>query len=174
MAETPQEPQVEPWLRGTHTDVEPVRRAVLHALELAREDVVRWCGSLDSEALEAEPLGLPSAAFQVRHIARSLDRLMTYAEGRALTDEQLLALRSEHVDGGDSMREFTRAIDRAVERLLAFSPEQFGKPRGVGRALLPTTVAGLLIHIAEHTQRHVGQAITTAKVVLALRESEAS
>ena len=168
------EAQVEPWLRGTHTDVEPVLRAVLHALELAREDVVRWCGPLDHEALEAEPLGLPSAAFQMRHIARSLDRLMTYAEGRALTEEQLLALRSEHVEGEEPLREFTDGVDRAVERLLAFRPEQFADARGVGRALLPATVAGLLIHIAEHTQRHVGQAITTAKVVIALRESEAS
>jgi hypothetical protein len=27
-------------------------------------------------------------------------------------------------------------------------------------------VAGLLVHIADHTQRHVGQAITTAKILL--------
>ena len=168
------ETQVEPWLRATHTDVEPVRRAVLHALELAREDVVRWCGPLDRDASEAEPLGLPSAAFQVRHIARSLDRLLTYAEGRSLTEEQLLALRQERVAGGDTLREFTEAVDLAIDRLLAFAPEQFAESRGVGRALLPTTVAGLLIHIAEHTQRHVGQAITTAKVVVAIRDAERS
>ena len=164
------EMQVEPWLRGTHTDVEPVRRAVLHALELAREDVVRWCGSLDGQDAETEPLGLPSIAFQMRHIARSLDRLMTYAEGRGLTEEQLLALREECVIGGEPLREFTQAVERATERLLAFSPQQFAEPRDVGRAMLPTTVAGLLIHIAEHTQRHVGQAITTAKLVVALRD----
>ena len=166
--------QVEPWLRGTHTDVGPLRRAVLHALELAREDVVRWCDALDSEAAESEPLGLPSVAFQMRHIARSLDRLMTYAEGRSLAEAQLLALGQERVPGGDPLREFHAAVDRAIERLLAFTPEQFGAPRGVGRAMLPTTVAGLLIHIAEHTQRHVGQAITTAKVVIALRVAEGS
>ncbi len=168
------ETQVEPWLRGTHTDVEPVRRAVLHAIELAREDVVRWCAPLDSEAVEMGPLGLPSAAFQMRHIARSLDRLMTYAEGGALTEEQLVALRSEHVTGGEPLQEFTAAVERAIERLLTFSPEQFGEARGVGRSMLPTTVAGLLIHIAEHTQRHVGQAISTVKMVVALRDAERS
>ncbi|MEP6714465.1 MAG: DinB family protein, partial [Terriglobia bacterium] len=36
--------------------------------------------------------------------------------------------------------------------------------RRVGRQQLPTTVIGLLVHIAEHTQRHVGQAISAAKL----------
>jgi len=34
---------------------------------------------------------------------------------------------------------------------------------------LPTTVGGLLVHVADHTQRHVGQAVTTAKVITAQR-----
>lgn len=165
---------VEPWLRGTHTDVEPLRRAVLHALELAQEDVLRWCGSLDADALEMEALGLPSPGFQLRHIARSLDRLMTYAEGHVLSDAQLLALKSEWLMEGNPLQEFEQGIARAMERLLRLQPEQFADPRGVGRDLLPTTVAGLLIHIAEHTQRHVGQAITTAKVVAALQEAQRS
>jgi hypothetical protein len=38
----------------------------------------------------------------------------------------------------------------------------------VGRARLPSTVFGLLFHVAEHTQRHAGQAITTAKIVRGL------
>ena len=161
------EEQVEPWLRGTHTDIDPVRRAVLHALELAGEDIERWCGSLDVEAMEAKPFGLPSVGFQMRHIARSLDRLMTYAEGGALSEEQLAALQTEHIACSDAAKEFVTAMSKAVERLLCFSPEQFGDTRRVGRAGLLTTVAGLLIHIAEHTQRHAGQAITTAKVVRA-------
>ncbi|MGI4855029.1 MAG: DinB family protein [Janthinobacterium lividum] len=165
---------VEPWLRGTHTDLDPMRRAVLHALELAREDVVRWCGPLDAEALETEALGLPSAAFQMRHIARSLDRLMTYAEGDSLTDAQLSALRDERLPAAGVLAEFEEGIGGAIERLLCFHPSQFAEARHVGRDCLSTTVAGLLIHIAEHTQRHVGQAITTAKVVAALRESQGS
>ena len=165
---------VEPWLRGTHTNVDPVQRAVLHALELAREDIVRWCGSLEEAELEAEPFGLPSAGFQLRHIARSLDRLMTYAEGSSLSHAQLVALREEHRSSGDALRESQDGIDRAIHRLLAFTPDQFHEARVVGRARLPTTVAGLLIHIAEHTQRHAGQAITTAKVVVALRVAEGS
>ena len=43
------------------------------------------------------------------------------------------------------------------------------EPRMVGKRKLPTTTGGLLVHVADHTQRHVGQAITTAKIVLATR-----
>ena len=166
--------QVEPWLRGTHTEVDPVIRALLHALELAHEDVVRWCGPLDAEAREMEPLGLPSAAFQMRHLARSLDRLMTYAEGASLSEAQLQALREETLATPDPLQEFKAAIARAKERLLRFRPEQFGEARYVGRSGLPVTVAGLLVHIADHTQRHVGQAITTAKIAMALHGAERS
>ncbi len=165
---------VEPWLRGTHGDVEPIRRAVLHALELAREDIVRWSVPLPAEELERRPFGLPSVGFQMRHIARSLDRLMTYAEGRALSLTQHALLQSEDRAESGTAAEFQHSIDIAIARLLAFAPEQFAEPRSVGRDRLPTTVAGLLIHVAEHTQRHVGQAVTTAKLVMALREAETS
>jgi uncharacterized damage-inducible protein DinB len=34
---------------------------------------------------------------------------------------------------------------------------------------LPSSLGGLLVHVAEHTARHVGQMVTTAKVVVAGR-----
>ncbi len=158
---------VEPWLRGTLGEIAPVQRAVVHALELAGEDVRRWCFPLSAAEVETEPLGLPSVGFQVRHIARSLDRLLTYAEGLRLSEAQMEELASERVAGGDLEREFETALASAMARVRAFSPAQFEQRRGVGREKLPTTVVGLLVHVAEHTQRHVGQAITTAKVVRA-------
>jgi len=160
---------VEPWLRGTLTEVEPVRRAVLHALELAGEDVERWCEGLSEEEMFARPCGLPPVAFQLRHIVRSLDRLLTYAEGRQLDEGQLLALKTEMAAGSATavLLEFRDGLNSATERVWALRPESFGDVRGVGRKLLPTTVAGLLIHCAEHTQRHVGQVVTTVKVVRA-------
>jgi len=169
--------QPEPWLRGTHTEVEPVRRAVLHALELAEEDVLRWTADLDEETLEMEPLGLPSAAFQMRHIAGSIDRLMTYAKGQPLTDVQLQALREERIAGHapDTLRKQVVEAIRSVDSLMAhLSQDELSQSRVVGRAALPTTLAGLLIHIAEHTQRHVGQLITTAKVAVALKAAQDS
>src|SRR6202162_3605279 len=91
----------EPWLRGTLTEVPAVQRAVLHALELAEEDLKRWCGDLSDEEMNARPFGLAPVAFHLRHIARSLDRLLTYAEGGALSGAQMDALGGE-VGGGAS------------------------------------------------------------------------
>ena len=172
--------EAEPWLRGTLTDVEPVRRAVLHALELAGEDTARWAEGLSDAEMFARPAGLPSVAFQLRHIVRSLDRLLTYAERgilasvelrggelRGLSEAQITALRTEMDEGSSAevLQEFRVGLRSAMERVGAFVPEQFAEVRGVGRKQLPTTVVGLLIHCAEHTQRHVGQMVTTVKVV---------
>ena len=75
----------EPWLRGTLAEVPAVQRAVLHALELAKEDLERWCDGLSDEELHARPGGIAPVAFHLRHIARSMDRLLTYAEGNQLS-----------------------------------------------------------------------------------------
>jgi uncharacterized damage-inducible protein DinB len=162
-------PTPEPWLRGTLTDIEPVRRAVLHALELAAEDAERWAAPLSDALLFARPADLPSVAFQLRHIARSLDRLLTYAEGRPLSEEQLRQLARELDELGtsaDVLAEFRDSLQRAMNRIRALATESFAEPRSVGRQQLPTTVVGLLIHCAEHTQRHSGQIVTTAKIVM--------
>ncbi len=173
---------VEPWLRGTLTEVEPVRRAVLHALELAGEDVERWASVLSDTEMFERPAGLPSVAFQLRHMSRSLDRLLTYAESSrlsvvssqvpVLSEAQLAALAAEMDEVGTAaevLDEFRVGLRRAMERVLAIAPESFAEVRGVGRKMLPTTVVGLLIHCAEHTQRHVGQMVTTAKIVASPR-----
>jgi uncharacterized damage-inducible protein DinB len=164
---------VEPWLRGTLTDVNAVQRAVLHALELAREDIEKWIGGLSDAELEEEPLKLPSVGRQMRHIVRSLDRLLTYAEERPLSAEQMEALKSEPEASASRQRllaELQDGIASAMERIRAFRPESYREPRGVGRKMLPTTVAGLLVHCADHTQRHTGQLVTTVKVLTELRD----
>jgi uncharacterized damage-inducible protein DinB len=163
---------VEPWLRGTLIDVDAVQRQVLHALELAGEDVERWCSGLSDVEMNARPFGLTPVAFHLRHIVRSLDRLMTYAEGRQLSDTQMSTLRSELEPGAvasEALEEFRAGLKTATERVRATSPATYEEPRGVGRGMLPSTVGGLLVHCAEHTQRHAGQTVTTAKVVVGMR-----
>jgi hypothetical protein len=104
-------------------------------------------------------------------MVRSLDRLLTYAEGRALDERQMAALQTEMVAGGDLFAEFAGGMKVAEKRVRGISPSSYAEFRGVGRRMLPSTVGGLLVHCAEHTQRHAGQMVTTVKVVVGLRDS---
>jgi uncharacterized damage-inducible protein DinB len=163
----------EPWLRGTLAEVPAVQRAVLHALELAKEDLERWCDGLSDEELNARPGGIAPVAFHIRHIARSMDRLLTYAEGNQLSAEQISLMKSEMDPAGtrnELLAGLVVAFAKSGKRIRAFSAEQMDEERSVGRKQLPTSVGGLLVHVADHTQRHVGQAITTAKIVVAQRK----
>lgn len=105
----------EPWLCGTLTEVPSVIRAVFHALELAREDLERHCGGLSDVEVNAAPCRFPPVAFQLRHVARSVDRLLTYAEGRQLDAGQIEVLKSGFDAGarkGDLFKEagFTASV----------------------------------------------------------------
>jgi len=159
---------LEPWLRGTEIDIPGVSRAVLHALQLAEEDLHKWCGNLSDSKLNARPGGAPPVVFHIRHISRSLDRLLTYAEGRSLDAEQIARLETE-LDGGatrdELFSELSAALADASLRVRALAGENLEEARFVGKKRLPTTLAGLLVHVADNTQRHVGQAITTARLV---------
>jgi uncharacterized damage-inducible protein DinB len=158
---------LEPWLRGTEIDVPAVGRATLHALQLAEEDLHRWCGNLSDEELYARPGGTPPVAFHIRHLSRSLDRLLTYAEGRSLDAEQTARLETE-LDAGatrdELFAELGTSLADASMRVRALAVRSLEEARFVGKRRLPTTLGGLLVHIADHTQRHVGQAITTARL----------
>ncbi|HZF13545.1 MAG TPA: DinB family protein [Thermoanaerobaculia bacterium] len=167
----------EVWLRGPVADVLPLLQPVAHALLQAAEEVNRVVVPLAAGPLWARPGGAPSVGFHVRHAAGSLDRLFTYARGEALSAEQRAFLANEAEPGTSPpsaatlAQEFEHQVDRALVQLRATAESILLERRGVGRQQLPSTVLGLLFHAAEHTQRHVGQMITTAKIVQALGES---
>jgi uncharacterized damage-inducible protein DinB len=164
--------QQEPWLRGTLTDLPAVHRAVLHALELAREDIDKWCGDLSDPELNARVSGIAPVAFHLKHIGGSMDRLLTYAEGSRLTPEQIAAMKSELnsvTTGIEIFAGLRAAFERSMQRIRALAAVNLEDARTVGGKQLLTSVGGLLVHVADHTQRHVGQAITTAKIVRAAR-----
>ena len=173
MSTAPPVSYVEPWLRGTHAEVHAAARAVLHALDLALDDLTKWTADLTDAEVRSEPLGLTPIAFHLRHIARSTDRILTYAEGNQLTPEQIAALKAEQ--GGEPalaelLAEVESSFANAAERIRALANADLNAFRGVGRKQLPTSVGGALIHVADHTQRHVGQVVTTAKVLKAGRK----
>lgn len=165
-------PNVEPWLSGTYTEVPAVGRAVLHAFDLALDDLTKWTAGLTDLEAHAQPLGLPSVSFHLKHIARSTDRLLTYAEGGQISSEQLTALKGE-AKGAETLAELLAEVEtsfsNAADRVRVLATADFNTFRGVGRKQLPTSIGGALIHAADHTQRHVGQVVTTAKVLKALR-----
>jgi uncharacterized damage-inducible protein DinB len=167
-------PLPEVWLRGPLPDVIPVLQPAAHALLQSAEDIERAAASLTIDELWTRPGGAASAAFHLRHIAGSIDRLLTYARGEQLDEVQRKALAAEG-EPGDPLadahalaHQATSSIGRALDAIRAATSDSIAEPRAVGRANLPSTLSGLLFHIAEHTQRHTGQLITTGKIVRGL------
>lgn len=161
----------EAWLRGPVEGVPDELQPVAHSLVDALEDMERAASGLTAAQLWQRPGGVASVGFHLRHATGSLERLLTYAGGDGLSDEQLEALRREADPGDppaqvdellDGLRE---AINAAMVLLRATPPDTLGEPRGVGRARLPSTVRGLLFHAAEHTRRHAGQVVATAGII---------
>jgi uncharacterized damage-inducible protein DinB len=157
----------EPWLRGPIPGVHSLIAPILYAFTQAREDLALHTSGLTNEQIWATPHGPGSVGFHIRHIARSTDRLMTYLQGQQLSHAQMTALQREH-EPGASLDELLAALDSSfkdAEALIrSLNPATLTDTREVGRKRLPTTVIGLLTHIAEHTQRHAGQAISAAKL----------
>jgi hypothetical protein len=159
---------MEPWLRGPLPGVHPLLAPVMYTLQQVREDLGQWTEGLADDEVWLRPRGLAPLGFQIRHIAGSTDRLITYAAGSELSAEQLAALKQEMEPGerlAALLGEVDGSFDRARAVISALDPAELPRPREVGRKRLPTSVAGLLHHTAEHAQRHLGLAIATIKVL---------
>ena len=163
----------EVWLRGPLPEVPPLLQPVAHALLQAREEVHALLADFPAARLAERPLGLASVGFHLRHLAGVLDRTFTYARGAALSETQLAYLAAEgqpptHEDAVvELVAQFASQVDVALSQLRATPESSLPEWRGVGRAQLPSTVIGLLMHAAEHITRHVGQLLVTARVVQA-------
>ncbi len=170
----------EAWLRGPLPGVSLLLTPAAHALIQADMDIGHAASPLTAKEVWSTPCGAPSVSFHLRHIAGSIDRLLTYACGRQLGAGQLRALSMESLPGEPAeesvtlVRTATARIEDALQALRSTPDELLAEPREVGRAKLPSTVFGLLFHIAEHTQRHTGQIITTARIVRGLPSAEES
>lgn len=167
-------PQVEPWLRATRTETPAVVRAVLHAIDLALENIQEATEGLTVTQIDARPFGVASIGFHLRHLTGALDRSLTYASGSGLSEEQFGSLVQEKTSQGESrdllLNRLRASATLAEKRLLKLVGADFEAPRAIGRKELPTTLGGIIVHIADHTQRHVGQVVTTARI---LREMNA-
>jgi hypothetical protein len=169
MAPAPTAPEF--WLRGPIEGVPPALMPAAHALLQTLEDVERAVDGLTIDQLWLAPGGAASIGFHLIHLSGSTDRLLTYARGLALNDDQKAALGREknppRTDAAPLVAEFRRTVEAALAQIRSTPSESLADARAVGRAALPTTVLGLIFHAAEHSQRHAGQVVTTAKVVRA-------
>ena len=163
----------EAWLRGPIPGIDPILMPATHALTQARDELAGAVEGLSEEEVWVRPGGVAAIGFHLRHLAGSTDRLRSYARGEMLTDEQMAVLKREGEPGEppagapELLAGAQAAIDAALAQIAATPRESLLEARAVGRKQLPTTVLGLLFHIAEHTARHVGQVVTTAKIVRA-------
>lgn len=166
-------PLPEPWLRGPIDGIAPWLVPVAYAFIAAREDAAAAVSGLTDEALWATPGGAASIGFHLFHLAGATDRLMTYARGVALDDAQKATAKRERsiADERPSADELLRlvhaAMDAALAQLAATPESTLADARPIGRAMLPATVMGAIVHAAEHAARHAGQIVTTAKIVRA-------
>lgn len=162
--------QPEAWLRGNVPGIPDLLQPVAHALQQAREDVHFYILNFPQHLLWQKPAGRASVGFHLQHLTGVIDRMLTYAAGKELSETQFSALRKEGAPGpGENLVLLISAFDQKVEEsmeVLKKTPvETLTEYRSVGRKKLPSSVIGLLFHAAEHSQRHVGQLLVTASVL---------
>ena len=148
----------EPWLNGPIEGVPPHLMPVFHSFAMVREDLARYTEGLSTDDVWRRTGTLPSLGFHLRHIAHSVDRLVTYLCGDQLSDAQIATLKQETEPGSASLQELLALVDaklnEAEARLRTVRKDSMEEPRYIGKKRLPSTVLGLLVHVAEHTQRH--------------------
>lgn len=161
----------EVWLRGPVAGIPALLQPVAHALLQAREEINGLMENFPEELLWGRPAGVASPGFHLQHIKGVINRLFTYARGEALSPAQLNDLKQEGNPPADStgtntlLQEFNEEVDRALKQLTNTDETRLTEFRGVGRAQLPSTMLGTLVHAAEHTQRHTGQLLVTVRVL---------
>lgn len=161
----------EVWLRGPVPDFPVLLQPIVFALMQAQEDVNEMMHGFPDHLLWERPSGAASPAFHLQHLTGVLDRMFTYAENMPLNEAQLNWLHQEgkpqdqNISVSDLVDAFNQQIEISLQKPQNIDLETLTEPRSVGRKQLPSTVFGLLIHAAEHTQRHVGQLLVTVKVL---------
>ena len=162
--------QPEAWLRGPLPEIPPLLQPAAHALIQASEDVAKYTQDFPESLLWGKPFGRASVGFHLKHLTGVLDRMLTYAKGESLSEEQFIYLRAEGQPGENAtvqqlVQGFGDKVIEALEYFKILSDSELTQFRSVGRKQLPSTVIGLLFHAAEHSQRHVGQLLVTESAV---------
>ncbi|MER2997661.1 DinB family protein [Pontibacter populi] len=160
---------LEVWLRGPINGVPDLLQPVAHALLQARDEVESFMQDFPEDLIWERPAGVASVGYHLQHLTGILQRLLTYARGEALTEDQLAFLYAEgkptEATAQDLVQQFHEQVDKALEQIKLTNANTLAEVRRVGRAQVESTVMGLLFHAAEHSMRHVGQLLVTARVL---------
>jgi len=154
----------EVWLRNApEPGVPALLQPVAHALRQVREELAVLLPGFPPACLNNRPAGLASVGFHLKHLVGVLDRLATYARAEALTAMQLDYLSAETAPLPVTAAAlaaletaFGAQVESFIQQLRATDPATLTEVRGVGRARVPSTVIGLLVHAAEHTTGILG------------------
>jgi uncharacterized damage-inducible protein DinB len=161
----------EVWLRGPEDHIPSLLQPAAHAVLQALEEVKEIIKDFPIELLWVKPAGVASVAFHLQHMAGVLDRLSTYARKQMLSEEQMNWLQNEGkettVTIGALINQLEENVQLYLQQLTGTDESTLKESRTIGRKALPTTHLGLLFHAAEHTQRHLGQLLVTARVLKA-------
>ena len=165
------ENKTEAWLRGSIEGVPAILQPVAHALIQANEEIYAILKDFPQTKLWDQPAGVASVAFHLQHIPGVLDRLFAYSKGLPITNTQLKYLSEEGLENLSVTKEIlleylSKKISASIDYLKTVDPGKVTEVRTVGRKQLPSTVLGLLFHAAEHTMRHTGQLLVTARVLM--------
>ena len=142
---TPQAPEArlpEPWLRGPVPGLDPRLAPLVYSFQQAREDLAEHTRTLSPAQLYARPYGFGSVAFHLRHIAGSVERLMTYVTGGSLSPAQMAAMAAEKESSGPAREELLAALDAA-----------FASAEAVLRTIDPATLANRASSAANNCPR---------------------
>ncbi|GLU52430.1 DinB family protein [Dyadobacter frigoris] len=165
--ENNEKPEV--WLCGPLPNIPSLLQPAAHALLQAQEEINKLGQNFPSDLLWVKPAGLASVGFHMQHLAGVLDRLLTYARGESLSNEQLEYLKQESKSPfpgcsfNDLLQNLNRQFTISIFQIERTDSLTLLEVRTVGRAQIPSTHLGLIFHAAEHTMRHLGQLLVTIK-----------
>jgi uncharacterized damage-inducible protein DinB len=162
--------KVEYWLRGPIPNIPDALQPAAHALLQSEKELKQYTADFPKELLWVKVGGRASVGFHMNHITGVLDRMMTYAAGKSLSEDQFKFLKQEDTfnldtEVADLQKLFSAKVAEALGYFEELPENMLLEKRTVGRKKLPTTVLGLLFHAAEHCQRHIGQLLVTASVL---------
>lgn len=163
--------QIENWLRGKVPGITDLLQPAAHALLQTKEEVSKYLANFPEDEIWEKPAGRASVAFHLQHISGVTDRLLTYAKGNKLSEKQMEYFRAEGIFNEqiklpDLIKNVENTIDEAIDYLKEIDEVMLTREVKIGRKEIPSTLIGVLFHAAEHSQRHIGQMLVTASILM--------